>query len=727
MAQPVWVLSVDLQTKTATFQTGLADAAKAARGSFNDIKGGAGEMGGRVSYSMMEARHSVMMLGEEFGIRLPRALSSFIAGLGPIGPALEAAFPFMAIAVGATVLIEHLTKMREAGHALTEAESSFGVAALNAFSTLSDKVAAAQMRVDELRKDHIGALSLELGLIDHATLQDLIVELNKLGESADKVFKQMHVGYLELIGSGGTGIKGVTAAAAEYQEKLAELAAKHDAAGMEALTRGTLEAAERIRAAQDAIGANRIEGGKHTGTNLADDQAKYNAYVAAGNVLKAAGIGYTKEDIAAQEIFTNNLRAQLSLYDERSKLQSANSEAARLKTGAEIQRDQQEAMQKTIELLEQTAAAQRSTAEQREQAARDALKQYESEQLDQIARTQEGTQARLNVLRDFVEQDEALQNTDAAFYRSILEQRNHLAAELDKEALRQREQSLKEQTAALNEAAKESIRHQDTMSSPQTHSQPEIDESARKEQARYSATREALQKEVALYRQAGLEKVQDAKRINDQIAANEREHQDRMAELAKESADANKRAAFDVAEHYTEAFARVGTGQEKLSRVFESMAESAVTNSIKAAFAMMAHEKETQLAHAKSAASGAMSAVSNIPIVGPILAPIAGAGVFAGAMAFAQGTDAVPGVGRGDIVPTMLTPGEGVVPGGVMDGLRNMARNGGFDGGRSNITVHVRPTYHVNTIDGDGMQDALERHSDQLQRHFENTLRKMNR
>src|ERR1035438_1650130 len=126
MAQPVWVLSVDLQTKTATFQTGLADAAKAARGSFNDIKGGAGEMGGSVNYSMTEARHSVMLLGEEFGVHLPRALTSFIAGLGPIGAALEAAFPFLAIAVGATLLIEHLAKMRESGEKLTEDQVKFG-------------------------------------------------------------------------------------------------------------------------------------------------------------------------------------------------------------------------------------------------------------------------------------------------------------------------------------------------------------------------------------------------------------------------------------------------------------------------------------------------------------------------------------------------------------------------------------------------------------------------
>src|SRR5437879_6366004 len=102
MAAPVWVLSVDLQTKTAVFQSGMADAAKSARGAFNEIKQGAGEMGKETGYSMMEARHGVMLLGEEFGVKLPRALTSFIASIGPIGAAMEAAFPFLAIAVGAT-------------------------------------------------------------------------------------------------------------------------------------------------------------------------------------------------------------------------------------------------------------------------------------------------------------------------------------------------------------------------------------------------------------------------------------------------------------------------------------------------------------------------------------------------------------------------------------------------------------------------------------------------
>jgi len=95
-------------------------------------------------------------------------------------------------------------------------------------------------------------------------------------------------------------------------------------------------------------------------------------------------------------------------------------------------------------------------------------------------------------------------------------------------------------------------------------------------------------------------------------------------------------------------------------------------------------------------------------------------------MAFNEGTDMVPGQGRGDVVPAKLTPGEGVVPGGVMDGLRNVARQGGFQQQKQPIHVHMSNSFSVNTIDGDGMQGALDRHSDQLERHFQKVVRRMN-
>lgn len=108
----------------------------------------------------------------------------------------------------------------------------------------------------------------------------------------------------------------------------------------------------------------------------------------------------------------------------------------------------------------------------------------------------------------------------------------------------------------------------------------------------------------------------------------------------------------------------------------------------------------------------------------PVLAPAFGAMAFAAEMAFAKG-GIVPGVGLGDVVPAMLTPGEAVLPKSLTEGLTNAARSGSMGNAGPTYHVHLRPTYHVNTIDGDGMHDALEKHTDVLQKHFESSVRRM--
>jgi hypothetical protein len=191
VAQPVWVLSVDLTTKTASFQTGMADAAKTARGAFGEISGGASHMAGEVGGSMRESREGVMLLGEQFGVHLPRALSSFIAGLGPVGAAMETAFPFLAIAALAAILIEHLEKMHEAGIKLTDDQMSFGTSVNNTFNALDAKLLSSQLKTDELRNNHMGALRLQLEQIDHTSLEELVHSFEEVAKSADVVMKDL--------------------------------------------------------------------------------------------------------------------------------------------------------------------------------------------------------------------------------------------------------------------------------------------------------------------------------------------------------------------------------------------------------------------------------------------------------------------------------------------------------------------------------------------------------
>ncbi len=76
---------------------------------------------------------------------------------------------------------------------------------------------------------------------------------------------------------------------------------------------------------------------------------------------------------------------------------------------------------------------------------------------------------------------------------------------------------------------------------------------------------------------------------------------------------------------------------------------------IAASLQVLMGNKSEQLSNAKTAASGAYKAMAGIPVIGPELGAVAAAAVFAGAMAFEKG-GVVPGVGKGDVVPAMLSP-----------------------------------------------------------------------
>lgn len=138
---------------------------------------------------------------------------------------------------------------------------------------------------------------------------------------------------------------------------------------------------------------------------------------------------------------------------------------------------------------------------------------------------------------------------------------------------------------------------------------------------------------------------------------------------------------------------------------------------------MMQQDKE-RLGDARKAATSAYATGEKIGgPAGGVLGPVFAAAAFAGVMAFESG-GIVPGIGRGDVVPAMLTPGEGVIPGGVMDNLDKMAKSGGFGGG--NHHAHVNPTYNLQAPDVSGMEKILDKHSGTLTKHVENTLRKLN-
>lgn len=116
------------------------------------------------------------------------------------------------------------------------------------------------------------------------------------------------------------------------------------------------------------------------------------------------------------------------------------------------------------------------------------------------------------------------------------------------------------------------------------------------------------------------------------------------------------------------------------------------------------------------------------------------AAFFAGVMAFEQG-GIVPGFGKGDTVPAMLSPGEGVLNKKMMDLLNqsHLAGTGYFPAsvqGTRQPKEPVSSTNHFNTpityapvihaIDGTGVEKLLKKHDKVFQTHVRDTLRKMN-
>jgi hypothetical protein len=804
MAAPVWILSVDLQAKTATFQTGMSDAARSARGAFDDIGSGAEGMGRRMGRGMTEARHSVMMLGEEFGIHIPRALAGFIASLGPIGAALEAAFPFLAIIAGATILLEHLQKMREAGEKLTADQVRFGTACQEAFNQLDQRLMQSQIRADELRNDHLGALKLQLELIDKQSMEELVHSFEQVQKTADTVMKDLEGRWYKF----GIGSDGAKAALDDFKAKYDNLLSQHTDQGKQDasnLLAGTLKTAQDVLKAQQAIKANRDSGGGTTDESFAAEA-----------VLRShkASLTVTQDEIAAQQAIVRALEQQVQNEAEINKTKNQDQHNAKTAEGNEEASRRaaaaRAAAESQLRMGEQSIAADRATAEalltvhrasleQRlasdvEFAGRDrdvklAANQAEIAALDksgkdyqnqlkalndkaleigneydtkvaelkakstvemynrdlqalqqsireQIEATQSGTAARLAAIDAGLREEEARNLQDTQFYRDLTNQRIQEATRAAEEEGKRREQAGIE--AAESDLKIGELRiameraHQQLLDSTRIQSEARrVAEALTFADEEYRIKAEALAKEITALDKSGKDYENKLKQLQDKEKQLTQQHEAEITSI-KEKAETERNQRILAAEQQRDdAIARGLTqsimGHQTWSRMLVSLGDQVVSgmmeNAIKSALADdFTKEKDAAFAARKAFMSG-----MQLPFPANIIAaPVLAAGAFAAVMAFEGGTDRVPGVGRGDVVPTMLTPGEGVVPGGVMDGLRNVARNGGFEHGPS-MTVHVRPTYHVNTIDGDGMQAALEKHTDQLQRHFENTLRKMNR
>jgi hypothetical protein len=724
--QPVWVLSVDLQTKTATFQSGLSDAAKSARGAFTQIKSGAGDMSRDVGTNMMEARHGVMLLGEEFGVHLPRALTSFIASIGPIGAAMEAAFPFLAIAVGATLLIEHLVKMHEAGEKLTEDQIRFGTSVQNAFNSLDQELLRAEIRADELRGNHLGALKKELKLIDMQSLEHLAHQFELIAKDADIVFKGLERSWYQF----GAGSVGAKHALEQFQTQYESLLAQGKDTEASGLLAGSLKQAQTILELQKQYYASQsVDGG-------GGDYAKFEA---AAEGLKKMGISISgarkgiEGEIASQQKLVEALNDQVHMEERIAAIGKQNKANDKTATHNTMNNEAEAAAQARAEAVEQER---QQRVKAMEETYRQELAEVQEGERQKIDEEREGTTARLAAIDAALQEERDHLAEGTGFYRGLLTQRTNLIRQMSEEEKKLRAEAGREEAEneqKLGELSLAAVRqHMELANSARRVSaQQLVMQETGFANEEYDIKVRALAREKAALDKDGKDYANKLKQIQDKEKQLTKQHANEIAAIKeKAEIESNKRilsAEAQATDQIANGLTKSIMGHQSWAKTVNQMGEAVVEGMIKNSLLIMMQHDKDKLGDAKSAAATAYN--NGVKAGGPfgnVLGPIFAAAAFAGVMAFQDG-GIVPGTGSGDIVPAMLTPGEGVVPKGVMEGLSNLAKSGGLESGGTHFHVraHFSPTIHA--VDAAGVDRMLEKHGDRFQRHFEGTLRKMNR
>ncbi len=790
----------------------MAEAARAARASFGQISSGAAEMGEGVSRGSLDLRHSLGLVDNVIRGAHAQAMADLVrmyAQSAVVMTALPIAATVAGFALIGGIVYEVAQKIHEAKAAQEQLANSFteaGTAANNAFRGMDDRILEAQKRSDELRNDHLGALKIQLELIDHQSMSELVKSLEVVSKAADEVFKNL-TGHWYTFGQGSAGAQhALQQFKIQYDNLLSQ--GKDKEAGD--LLAGTLSSAEKVLKLQQAVNSNKAGGGL-LGATEGDANARYDAQIK----LRALGVGYTEKEVQAQQELVNTLSAQVTMEGKIADLKKLDSDNATRATGNEAsaqasqaarqaaesqqrmgqsaiaadratedarleiqrasiqerlasdldfaarERDLQlatnqaevaaldksgrdytnqlaELNEKRLEIVQQYATQETALTSKAavEQAQQD-LENYQAGQREKIDATRQGSAERLAAIDSAILAEEALNLQDTQFYRELLQQRVETTRREAEEEAKLKEEAAKEAAEdqqKMGELAIAAAREHETLMdsvrrvSIQAQAQQQIDAA----NAEYALKMTAFAQQLAGLDKYGKDYETKLKAIQDREKELTQEHENEITAI-KEKAEVQQQQDFDRTMSEWETKAAQGlfsilAGQRSFTSEMTTLANSLTNNLIAAAVEQLNGVDSVKLGNAKKAASNVFAEVSGWPVVGPFLAPELAAGAFAAVMAFSEGTDRVPGVTRGDTVPAMLTPGEGVVPGGVMDGLRKVATSGGFENqGGPSVTLHYRPTFHVQAIDQSGVQTMLDKHTDEFDKHFRKTVRRYNR
>jgi hypothetical protein len=409
------------------------------------------EVMGESSKVTREARGEAGLLGEAFGIHLPRHVRSFLAEIPGVATVLSAAFSATAIFFLIEALakgIEKIEEFAERGHKLQLADQVFNTEINNSFKSLDDKLLEAGAGIDNLRGDHLAALKKELELIDHQTLRDLVTEFDILAKASDAMFAQVKRSWLDF-DAGSTGAKNaLTDFKTQYDLLLAE------GKGKEAsdLLAGTL------KSAKDTLQAMKDQNAETE--KQAAAMRESNAQAGAAAAFYQLANSHKDNELKAQETLVRALAAQVDAEKKINDLKSLRTESKEIKEDNTEIKERERVLQANVK-EEQRAI--NTEDKLREEQRNKAIANLQEQEKEKIAAVRAGSEAQLQAIEAAIKEEESKGLQDTAFYKSLQEQkvRFHAAALAAQEksenlaaakAIVSAENNAKVETAATTEA-----------------------------------------------------------------------------------------------------------------------------------------------------------------------------------------------------------------------------------------------------------------------------------
>ena len=329
--------STQLDTKFAEVQP---NAQQAFSGAADAVEEGTG----RMRSSMYEARGEARLLGEEFGVTLPRHVSNFLAELPGVGQALSAAFSATAVLflAGAVVQVtKKVTDFATANFVYTKAQKESEQAAAETNKTLIALGESYKTAKDDL--DHFGASGTDALRLQRQALQQQIATVrasfNEGQKNIDQSKQQTHeyiqqTGWVSkvydkvhsIVTGTNTQVESLKAATTAAQEKYTvDSATLKTLMEQQALLDKQLETEDKLEAIRQG-GDTKAAG------------AKLRAAQKDAEVQEDSQTGEKRKQIAEQledELYTikrDGLRKQLALLKEND----ANTKDAQLKILSEL-------------------------------------------------------------------------------------------------------------------------------------------------------------------------------------------------------------------------------------------------------------------------------------------------------------------------------------------------------------------------------------------------------